>query len=57
MGSSLKLENLEQGFMQAASSTVIVMNDLDDSSEKQKKEINNLLYNVAGDILHQYTVV
>lgn len=50
MGSSLKLENLEQGFMQAASSTVIVMNDLDDSSEKQKKEINNLLYNVAGDI-------
>ena len=50
MGSSLKLENLEQGFMQATSSTVIVMNDLDDSSEKQKKEINNLLYNVAGDI-------
>ncbi len=50
MGVSLKLVNHEHDFVSSATASAIVLNDLDDSSEEQRSQINRTIYTIQGDV-------
>lgn len=50
MGVYLRLINHEQEFLSRGSTQAIILNDLDDTSEEQKEQINRTIYTVSGDV-------